>query len=55
MDESSEFYIRSIKSWLQDKGIEIYSTLSEGKSVVAKSEIFIKTFQNKIYKRMTGD
>ena len=39
-------------SWLQDNGIEMYSTHNEGKSVVA--ERFIRTLKNKIYKYMTS-
>ena len=35
VDKSSEFYNRSMKSWFQDNGIEIFSTQNEGKSVVA--------------------
>ena len=41
-----------MKSLLQDKDIEIYSTHNEGKSVVA--ERFIRTLKNKIYKHMTS-
>ena len=41
-----------MKSWLQANDIEIYSTQSEGKSVVA--EIFIRTLKDKIYKYMTS-
>ena len=52
VDEGSEFYNISIKEWLQDNGIEIYSTYHEGKSVVA--EKFIRTSKNKIYKYMTS-
>ena len=44
VDKSSEFYNRSVKSWLQDNNVEMYSTLNEGKSVVA--ERFIRTLQN---------
>ena len=40
IDKGSEFYNRSMKSWLQDNNIEIYSIHNEGKSVVA--ERFIK-------------
>ena len=50
VDESSEIYNRSIKSWLQDNDKEMYSTCNEGKFVVA--ERFIITFKNKIYKYM---
>ena len=33
-----------MKSWLSDKGIEIYLILNEGKSAIA--ERFIRTFKN---------
>ena len=36
-----------MKSWLEKKGIEMYSTHDEGKSVIA--EKFIRTLKNKIY------
>ena len=48
VNKSSEFCSRSMKSWLQDNEIEIYSTQNEGKSVVAKK--FIRNVKNKIYK-----
>ena len=51
VDKDSEFYYRSMKSWLQENDIEIYSTHNEGKFVV--SERFIRTFNSKIYKYMT--
>ena len=41
IDQGSESYNRSMKSWLQKNDIEIYSTHNEGKSVVA--ERFIRT------------
>ena len=41
VDKGSEFYYRSMKSWLEKKDIKIYSTHNEGKSVVA--ERFITT------------
>ena len=44
----SEFCNRSMKSWIQNNDIEIYSTLSKGKSVVP--ERFIRTLKSKIYK-----
>ena len=37
----SEFYNRSMKSWLEKNAIEMYSTHNEGKSVIA--ERFIRT------------
>ena len=48
VDKGSEFYIRSMKSWLQVNDIAVCST---HKSVVA--ERFIRTIKNKIYKYMT--
>ena len=50
--KGSEFYKRSMKSWLQDNDIEIYSTHNEGKSAV--TERFIRTLKNKIDKYMTS-
>ena len=52
VDKGSEFYNRSMKSWLEKSDIEMYSTHNEGKSVVA--ERFIRTIKNKIYKHMTS-
>ena len=51
-DKGSEFYNRSMKSWLEKNDIEMYSTHNEGKSVVA--ETFIRTLKNKLYKYMTS-
>ena len=52
VNKGSEFYSRSVKQWLQDNDIELYSTHNEGKFVVA--ERFIRTSKNKIYKHMTS-
>ena len=52
VDKGSEFYNKSIKSWLEKNVIEMYSTHNEGKSVVA--ERFMRIFKNKIYKYMTS-
>ena len=41
VDKGSEFYNKTMKSWPTKNGIEMYSTLNEGKSVV--SERFIRT------------
>ena len=41
-----EFCNRSMKSWLEKNGIEMYSTHSEGKYVIA--ERFIRTLKNEI-------
>ena len=40
-----------MKSWLHDIDIEMYSTCTEGKFVVA--ERFIRTLKYEIYKYMT--
>ena len=45
MDKGSEIYITSIKLFLQNNDIEMYSTYNEGKSVV--DERFIKTLKVK--------
>ena len=50
--KGSEFYNRSMKSWLEKNDIEMYSTHNEGKSAVAKR--FIRTLKDKIYKHMTA-
>ena len=50
--KGSEFYNRSMKSWLESNVIEMYSTHNEGKSVV--TERFIKTLKSKINKYMTS-
>ena len=46
--KGSEFYNRSMKSWLEKNNIVMYSTYNEGKSVVA--ERFIRTLKSKIYR-----
>ena len=52
VDKGSQFYNRSMESWLEKNDIEMYSTHNEGKSVVA--ERFIRTLKTKIYKYMTS-
>ena len=52
VDKESQFYNRSMKSWLQYNDKEIYSTLNEENSVVA--EKFIRTLKNKIFKYMAS-
>ena len=44
--------LRSMKPWLEENNIEMYSTHNEGESAVA--EKFIRTLKNKIYKYMTS-
>ena len=53
VDKGSDFYNRSMKSWLEKNDIEMYSTHNEEKSVVAERFI-IRTIKNKIYKYMTS-
>ena len=52
VDKGSEFYKRSMKSWLEKNAMEIYSIYNERKPVIA--ERFIKTLKSKIYKFMTS-
>ena len=52
LDRGSEFYNNSVKTWLQDNDITMYSTNNEGKSFIA--ERFIRTLKTKIYKYMTS-
>ena len=52
VDKGTEFYNRSLKSWLGKNDIEMYSTHNVGKPVIA--ERFIRTLKNKIYKYMTS-
>ena len=52
VDKGSEFYYRSMKSWLEQNATQMYSLHNKGKSVVA--ERFIRTLKNKIYKYMTS-
>ena len=50
LDKISNFYNRSMRSFFQNKNIEMYSTNNEVKSVVP--ERFIRTLKNTIYKYM---
>ena len=52
VDNGSEFYNRSMKSWLEKNAIEMYSTHNERKSVVA--ERFIRTLKSRMCKYMTS-
>ena len=44
-DKGSEFFNRSMKSWLERNAIAMYSAHNEGKSVIA--ERFIRTLKKK--------
>ena len=46
VDKGSELYNSSVKKWLKDNNIEMYSIHNKGKSVVA--ERFIRTLKTKI-------
>ena len=48
-DKYNKSYKISIKSWLEDTDIEMYSAHNEGKSVVA--ERFVRTLNNKFINR----
>ena len=50
--QGEEFYNHVFKKWLSDNDIIMYSTFTEGKSVVA--ERFIRTLKNKLFKKMTA-
>ena len=52
IDKGSEFYNRSMKSWLEKNYTKMYSTHNEGKPAVP--ETFIRTLQNRIYKYITS-
>ena len=52
VDKSSEIYNRSMKWWLQDNTIEMYSIHKKVKSNVA--ERFIRLLKNNIYNYMTS-
>ena len=52
VDKGSEICNRSMKSFLQNNDIEMYSTHNEEKSVVAKR--FIRTLKSNIFKYMTS-
>ena len=52
VDKGSEFYNKSMKSWLQDIHINMYSIYNEGKSFVA--ERFIGTLKIKTSKYMVS-
>ena len=52
VDKGSEFYNSSVKKWLKDNNIEMYSIHNEGKCVVA--ERFIRTLKAKTYRCMTS-
>ena len=51
VNKVSEFYKRSVKSWLQANDIEMHSTRNGGKPLF--TERFIRSLKNKMYKYMT--
>ena len=52
MGRSGVVRIISMKQWLHDNNIDLYSRHNKGKSFVAKR--FIRTLKNKIYNYMTA-
>ena len=52
VDKGNEFYNKSIKSWLEEYAVEMYSTHNEGKSIVAKR--LIRALKKEICKYMTS-
>ena len=50
--KEGEFYSSSVKKWLKDNDIKMYSIHNKEKSVIA--ERFIRTLKTKIYKYMTS-
>ena len=52
VDKGSEFYNRSMESWLEKNDIEMYSTHNKEKYVVA--ERFIRTLKTKTYIYVTS-
>ena len=52
VDQGSELYNNNFKDFLKINNIEMYSTYSQGKSVVAKR--FIRNLKNKVFKHMTA-
>ena len=42
VDKSRKFYHRSMKSWLQDNDMEMYSMQSEGKSQKVKKDLLLE-------------
>ena len=52
VNKDKKFYNKSMKSWLRNNYIELYSTYNEGKSVAV--ERFIRNLKNKIPKYMAS-
>ena len=50
--QGRKVYNRSMKSWLEKNAIQMHSTHSEGKSIVAERSI--RTLKNKSYNCMTS-
>ena len=50
VDQGIDFFIRSMNAWLHDNDIDIYSTHSKGKSIVAERSM--RTQKTNIYKNL---
>ena len=53
VDRGGEFYNRTMDHWLEDNGIERYSTYNEGKAVVL--ERFNQTLKTRMWKYMLAN
>ena len=53
VDQGRDFYNKPKQEWLDNNDILMYSTHSEGKSVIA--DRFMKTLKAKIYKKITAN
>ena len=51
VDEGKEFYNRTLKTWLSDNRIDLYSTHNEGKAVVV--ERFNRTLKSRMWRHFT--
>ena len=52
VDEGKEFYNRTVKKWLSDRDITMYSTHNEGKAVVI--ERFNRTLKSRMWRHFTA-
>ena len=53
VDEGKEFYNRTLKTWLNDNDIDMYSTHNEGKAVVV--ERFNRTMKSRMWRYFTAN
>ena len=53
VDRGSEFYNRTMDRWLEENGVERYSTYNEGKAVVV--ERFNRTLKTRMWKYLSAN